>query len=71
MQEPEKQRSKEARGEKSPGWIRTNGNSNSVNKRTERFDLPIPKPNTELGFTGISHKISGHSLTSGRRPAQQ
>ena len=29
-----------------------------------RYDRPIPKPTTDLGFRGISHKRTYHSLTS-------
>jgi hypothetical protein len=41
---------------------------NGGQKRSTSFvERPIPKPTTDLGFTGIRHKTSGRSLSQPSR----
>jgi hypothetical protein len=48
------------------GWV-SGKSGKDPTKRVKGFvDRPIPKPTTDLGFSGITHKTSGRTL---RRPS--
>jgi len=50
---------------KQPLGGRAGENGKRPVKRAVSFiDRPIPKPTTDLGFSGITHKTSGRSLGS-------
>ena len=42
-------------------WMQGKNGKPRRNNAISVGDMPIPKPTTELGFTGITHKISGTS----------
>ena len=47
-------------------FLSSNKISSASHSRSQdaRYDQPIPKPTTDLGFRGISHKRTHDSLTS-------
>jgi hypothetical protein len=63
MQRKGEGRSRNKVAEGSRTWMPTK-NGKNASQTWETMDKPIPKPTTDLGFTGISHKTSGHSLSN-------
>ena len=68
MQENGKGRSTNHGQNGSLGWMASKNRSTHGREGTER---PIPKPTTDLGFTGIRHKTSGKSVSQPSRRLEQ
>lgn len=69
MQNAGKGRSGNREQHGSPAWIPNRNEKRAIDHDQEAAERPIPKPSSDLGFTGIRHKTTGRSLSHPSQPS--